>query len=128
MSCCTYVSTIAADIDISEVGRIARNARVNNSTNAITGLLVFDGERFAQQLEGHSRSVRKLFERIASDPRHADVHVLHQGASTERKFHRFSMGYANLDELESLRCLDLQRGQKAVTTFVELVPRIDMEP
>lgn len=123
-----YVSTIATGIDLSEVGKIARIARVTNARRNVTGLLVFDGESFAQQLEGPSERVRELFERIRSDPRHTNIRVLHQGTCAKRTYRRFAMGYADLDELDSLQYLGLKGGEEALRSFAELVPKIDLEP
>lgn len=123
-----YASTISTGLDFSEVGRIARNARVSNSENGITGLLVFDGERFAQHLEGRSERVRELFERIRSDPRHTGVRLLHQRPSGVRNYPRFSMAFADIDELESLQSLASKEGEDAFKAFAQLVPKLDLEP
>jgi hypothetical protein len=123
-----YVSLIAPDTHGKGVARIAREARVNNTKNGITGLLVFDGERFAQHIEGHAQGVRKLFERIEADPRHTEVHVVQQGSSLVRKFPNFSMGFAEVGELELLESLDLQEGNSARSAFTALLPSLDMEP
>lgn len=51
-----YVSTIAPDQPLSVVAEIAGRARVVNAELGITGLLIFDGQRFCQQLEGPAKS------------------------------------------------------------------------
>ncbi|WP_349678371.1 BLUF domain-containing protein [Polaromonas sp. UBA4122] len=48
-----YVSTIAPEAPISIVANIAGKARPANHERDITGLLIFDGMRFCEQLEGH---------------------------------------------------------------------------
>ncbi|MFM9923194.1 BLUF domain-containing protein [Variovorax sp. H27-G14] len=123
-----YVSCIAPSTDVRAVGQIARDARASNAMNGITGLLVFDGQRFAQHLEGYAHVVRQLFERIEADSRHMQVQLLQQCASTQRKFQRFSMGYASLGDVEPLQSLELQEGEGARRAFAEMLPLIDMEP
>ena len=75
-----YVSTIAPEAPLSVVADIVRKARPGNQERGITGLLIFDGQRFCQQLEGSQKQVLSLVERIRADPRHTDVHVVHHGA------------------------------------------------
>ena len=50
-----YVSTIAPDAPVSVVANIARTARVFNAAHDITGLLIFDGQRFASSLKAGKR-------------------------------------------------------------------------
>ena len=47
-----YVSTLAPDQPLQVVAEIAAHARPANASMDITGLLIFDGQRFCQQLEG----------------------------------------------------------------------------
>ena len=69
-----YVSTIAPNEAVSIVAEIAGKARLFNSEHDITGLLIFDGMRFCQQLEGSSKQVLALMERITQDPRQEPGH------------------------------------------------------
>ena len=55
-----YVSSIAPESEVNIVGQIAREARAKNARQGITGLLVFDGERFCQHLEGSSAPIKQL--------------------------------------------------------------------
>ena len=74
-----YVSTLAPLHPPTVVAEIAARARHVNAELDVTGLLIFDGQRFCQQLEGPQKSVLKLIERIRNDPRHINVEVLHHG-------------------------------------------------
>ena len=62
-----YVSTIAPDQPLSVVAEIAGRARFVNAELDITGLLIFDGQRFCQQLEGPQKAVLKLCLLYTSD-------------------------------------------------------------
>ena len=74
-----YVSTLAPDQPTAVVAEIAAKARQVNAELDVTGLLIFDGQRFCQQLEGPQKAVLKLIERIRNDPRHVNVEVVHNG-------------------------------------------------
>lgn len=123
-----YISSIASTAQFDAVGQIARHARQANVKVHITGLLIFDGERFCQYLEGHADDVNQLFKRIEVDPRHQGVRLLHRGESAQRQFRRFSMGFASVDDADLLKQIDDGDGAAARAAFIELVPLIDMEP
>lgn len=122
-----YVSTIAPDAPISIVADIATKARITNAAKDITGLLVFDGARFCQQLEGKAKDVVRMMEHIQQDPRHIEVELLHQGPLTERRFRRFSLGFVSLDDVDPLEEIEALSGQAAVAAFMALVPLVDPE-
>ena len=122
-----YVSTLAPDAPLSVVASIARNARPANHDKDITGLLIFDGIRFCQQLEGDQSGVLALLERIRRDARHVNVEVLHHGPLAKRRFGRFSLGYTSADGDEALAQLERLDGQVAVDAFVALLPGVDWD-
>jgi hypothetical protein len=120
-----YVSTLAPDAPLSVVASIARNARPANHDKDITGLLIFDGIRFCQQLEGDQSGVLALLERIRRDARHVNVEVLHHGPLAKRRFGRFSLGYTTAGGDEALEQLERLEGQVAVDAFIALLPGVD---
>ncbi len=122
-----YVSTLNAGQPISIVADIAAKARVFNESNNITGLLVFDGMRFCQQLEGERKPVMALLERIRQDPRHSNVEVLHHAPINERRFRRFSLGYTTVDDVDALEKLEQLDGQAAMDFFVSLLATLDLD-
>jgi hypothetical protein len=123
-----YVSTLAPDQRVSAVGDIARHSRVANDAAQITGMLVFDGMRFCQHLEGTQKQVLALEQKIRLDARHVDMQVLHHGALPERRFRCFTMGYSLLDDSEVLARLEALDGQPAIDAFLALLPHIDLAP
>ena len=64
-----------------------------NAMLGITGPLTFDETHFAQVLEGEKSSVRRVFESIARDRRHAEVQVLEEGWIEARDFSQWTMAY-----------------------------------
>ena len=121
-----YVSTIAPNEEVSIVAKIAAKARLFNSEHDITGLLIFDGMHFCQQLEGSSKQVLALTERIVQDPRHTQVKLLHHAPLSERRFRGFSLGYSAVDDVDALGQLESLEGQAAVDAFKAMIPTMDI--
>ena len=122
-----YVSTLADDAPIRVVAEIVMKSRINNQKADLTGLLVFDGQHFCQQLEGCAREVQAVMARIQGDPRHRNVEILHHGPLCERRFRRFSLGYTSGEDIELLERLHLLKGQAAVDAFMALLAGLDLD-
>lgn len=120
-----YVSTLAPDQAITVVAEIARQARLSNAAQGITGLMIFDGVRFSQQLEGQQKKVLKLAEKISLDLRHQNVQIFYHGPLAKRRFRNFSLAFAQAEgsELSVLESLD---GRTAMNAFLALLPALDM--
>ena len=112
-----YVSTIAPDQPLSVVAEIAGRARVVNAELDITGLLIFDGQRFCQQLEGPQKAVLKLIERIRNDPRHINVEVLHHGPLAGRRFQQFTLAFSTVEDVDALARMEQLDGEAALAAF-----------
>lgn len=112
-----YVSLLAPDQPLSVVAEIAAAARVANARMDITGLLIFDGQRFCQQFEGPKKAVLKLIERIRNDPRHTNVEVLHHGPLAGRRFQRFSLAFSAVEDVEALARMEQLDGEAALAAF-----------
>ena len=120
-----YVSTIAPELAISSVADIAGKARMANQIKEITGLLIFDGMRYCQQLEGSQKQVLSLMEKIRHDPRHINVEIVHHGELDSRRFKSFSLGYTTVEDPEALERLEKLDGQAAVSAFLALLSQVD---
>ncbi|PJI96096.1 FAD-dependent sensor of blue light [Acidovorax sp. 69] len=112
-----YVSTLAPEQPLSVVADIARRARQVNAELGITGLLIFDGQRFCQQLEGPQKAVLKLIERIRNDARHVNIEVLHHGPLAGRRFHRFSLAFSTVEDVDALARMEQLDGDAALAAF-----------
>lgn len=95
-----YCSVLAPDAGPSCVGAIVKTAREFNGMHGITGLLVFDGERFCQYIEGPAPAMQGLIERLEADSRHRDFTPLHfmRAMAGPRRFPGWSMGYAEVGD------------------------------
>ena len=115
-----YVSTLAPDQPTAVVAEIAAKARQVNAQLDITGLLIFDGQRFCQQLEGPQKAVLKLIERIRNDPRHVNVEVLHHGPLAGRRFQHFSLAFSAVEDVDALARMERLDGEAALAAFEAL--------
>jgi len=124
-----YLSFIAPEAEKS-VAEIVGHARLNNERLAVTGILVFDGLRLCQHLEGPTEVVLLLMERIRVDPRHIQPEVKEHGpVRFARRFGDWPMAYARCrgtDDLNELQHCDPT--QSAFGLLELLLPRLDLYP
>jgi len=121
-----YVSTLAPRQPVSVVADIAARARVVNAELDVTGLLVFDGQRFCQQLEGPQKAVLKLIERIRNDPRHVQVEILHNGPLAQRRFQQFSLAFSTLEDVDALARMERLDGLVALAAFEDVCAAVEL--
>ena len=115
-----YVSVLAPGVPVSAVAAIAGHARAANAQRGVTGLLVFDGNCFCQQLEGMQKNVLSAMERICQDPRHVHVSVVHQGRLAARRFTNFNLAFSTVEDADTLAELALLDGEAALQAFESL--------
>jgi len=87
----TYISTARPELPADAIDQILAASRRNNHADGITGLLLYDGYRFLQALEGEPVRVQRAFDRIKTDPRHRAVVTLGSYEVTGRSFGDWSM-------------------------------------
>ena len=122
-----YVSTLADDAPALVVASIASKARIYNRVADITGLLVFDGLHFCQQLEGCAAQIDAAMARIDKDPRHHHLTIVHRGPLDKRRFRRFSLGYTSVEDVELLVRLQQLQGQAALQAFLDFLGDLDLD-
>ena len=94
-----YHSILADGYSATCVGAIIKTARAFNATHGITGVLLFDGERFCQYIEGEPTTLDILASRIRQDVRHKDVvTMLHEPLYGGRRYPNWSMAFSDVDE------------------------------
>jgi len=122
-----YASCIAPREPPAAVALILARARAANAAHGITGLLVFDGVRFLQHIEGPPSTLGRLWERIATDPRHTDVRVIYRGVLAQRRHRRFEAGFAEPPETEGGDSLRGLQGEAALQRFLALRGQFDIQ-
>ena len=91
-------TTAFTSIDLAE---LLTECRAKNRRVGVTGMLMFENDRFLQALEGPEFVVRDLMGRIERDPRHDHVEVFREEAVGQRRFPDWSMGYDRIGEIEA---------------------------
>lgn len=82
----TYRSEAATTYSKSEINALVAAARARNHSVGVTGMLLYDGRRFLQTLEGQPEAVDLLWASIQRDTRHGAIEVLSQHIVPARLF------------------------------------------
>ncbi|WP_164843983.1 BLUF domain-containing protein [Croceicoccus ponticola] len=98
-----YTSKAVAGIVERDVRMIVGASQYRNSLDRITGILLFDGLRFMQFIEGSDVAVSSLMDRLYADVRHREVIVMHDAAAERRSFPIWSMRWVHLDNAHDAR-------------------------
>lgn len=126
-----YASRAAASVDQEELVAILRKSKANNPALGVTGVLCYSEGVFLQVLEGGRSAVNRLYNRIASDPRHTQVELLSYAEIGERRFAGWSMGQVDMARLNPALLLKYSEratldpyavsGEVSMSLFEELV-------
>ena len=92
-----YLSNATPGFREAELGSILYHSRLNNRDVNVTGLLLFDGKRFLQALEGDEAEVMRTYRRIGSDKRHRKVVPLFKREVEQREFGNWHMATRALE-------------------------------
>ena len=87
----TYTSRARLDLRDDELSDIHQTARHLNALDGVTGLLLFDGSRFLQIIEGSEGAIDNLVERLRLDRRHSAFEVRDERFVDRRSFEDWSM-------------------------------------
>jgi hypothetical protein len=87
----SYSSRARIDLSDDDLNDIHQTARHLNALDGITGLLVFDGSRFLQIVEGDEGAIDDLLDRLRSDRRHSSIEVRDARFVSRRSFSDWSM-------------------------------------
>ena len=112
-----YISRATRPLDDAELGRLATDAKRFNDGHAITGLLLHDGGRFIQALEGRRVSVETVMERIMRDRRHDSIAYVERRPVPTRQFGGWSM--------DVRRIHDRQGAQTFLTDLKQTLAPVD---
>lgn len=121
-----YVSNLAPGHTASVVAPSLKVARERNQCQDVTGLLVFNGERFCQQLEGPRDQVLDIMRSIEQDERHCNIVMLLQRELPERRFADFRLGYATVSESDPLDGLEGRSADDCMRCFLQLEKALDL--
>ncbi len=87
-----YVSRAVAGLTNEDLDRLLVDARAHNKVQGVTGVLLYDGSRFFQYLEGSPQSVERIYSRIVSSYMHTGLEVLFDNQVPDAYFSQWHMG------------------------------------
>ncbi len=90
-----YFSAASTPMQVEELEDILEQAQRNNSSNGITGALVYIDGSFLQVLEGDKDTVQNLMQKISKDFRHEAVTVLQARDIPMAAFAEWKMAYVS---------------------------------
>ena len=121
-----YHSQLAEGSGVDCVASIVKVARQFNQASGLTGLLVFDGYRFCQYLEGPAPALNSLIQRLSRDPRHtAFMPLLQAELEGARRYQGWSMAYAYVDETDLLATMADLEGASALQYWQAMDSALD---
>jgi Sensors of blue-light using FAD len=124
-----YVSHLAATYEYDVFASICHVARHRNAQLSLTGVLLFDGHRFCQLLQGPELAVQAMMPDIARDRRHERLVMLFDGAIAAQTAQRsWAVGYCDAHELDIFDAPDGARGDAAMAALRAILPRADLSP
>ncbi|MCM8533246.1 MAG: BLUF domain-containing protein [Lentisphaeraceae bacterium] len=100
-----YASKSVTNFDFKSIKELSTKAAANNKSLDVTGLLIYGEGKYIQILEGSQEEVNRLFLKISTDKRHADIVLLNYCKAIGRQFPQWNMGCLLLDTQEDIRYL-----------------------
>lgn len=97
-----YCSRAVAGLTLQQVDDLAKDAAAHNLIAGVTGVLLTDGNRFLQYLEGPEEGMRLAYARIINAHSHVDMVELGRSSGGPRRFPYWPMRWLPV-EPEDLR-------------------------
>ncbi|MGB3721881.1 MAG: BLUF domain-containing protein [Pacificimonas sp.] len=89
-----YISTARALQSAADLDLLLAKSRMRNEALGLTGLLLYNGVRYLQVLEGRDDIVGDRFDHIASDSRHRSIVMLSDRQIGAREFGHWTMAFS----------------------------------
>jgi hypothetical protein len=86
-----YASEAVLDLGPDGLEQLAQRSFVRNQLAGVTGLLLFDGRRFLQYIEGPDDGMAVIYSRITYSRQHTDLIELARGRVAQRRMPYWSM-------------------------------------
>ena len=96
-----YVSSAVKPFSQQALADLLAKSRANNARLGISGMLLYKNGGFMQVLEGEESAVRQLYAKIGESHAHRCMLVLLQQQQATRDFADWSMGFRDLNALDS---------------------------
>lgn len=93
-----YVSNRKPNCTEEEIEKILASCKKNNPPLNITGILLYSDKKFIQLVEGESKVIMELYDKIKKDDRHALPMMISLNPIKEKSFPSWHMGSKKLPE------------------------------
>lgn len=100
MRAIVYTSVVAEGLPPGKLAEVLTRAIQHNQMAGVTGVLLHDGGRFIQYLEGPDDGISSALGRIMTATSHRDITVLDEGTVAVRLFPNWAMRDVALGRLE----------------------------
>ena len=87
-----YTSQARQPFSTVQLTALQTQCQEHNKQHQITGMLLYDNQKFMQVLEGEQAAVEALFDKIKQDPRHQHIEALIHNPIKKRNFATWDMG------------------------------------
>jgi hypothetical protein len=95
-----YCSQATLDLSAEELVALLEVARVNNSRDGLSGMLLYCSQSFLQVLEGETVALNSAYKRILADDRHTNLRLLLEADVSAPLFPDWTMGFEHVDDEE----------------------------
>lgn len=95
-----YCSQAVPGLTVDQIDDLARDAAAHNLIAGVTGVLLTDGARFLQYIEGPGDGVALTYDRILNARSHTEIVELGRSHGGVRRFPYWSMRWISVDEAE----------------------------
>jgi hypothetical protein len=129
VSCVLWISQLSPLLHLGVVAQIWQSSRERNQRLGLTGVMVFDGERFCEMLEGDADELETVCRDVAFDTRHVGMRLLYAAiAPVPRRLSEWRCGYCEAPELACFSDSDGLEGEPAIAAFLSVLPRFNLSP
>ena len=124
-----YSSRLAPATDYTAYAEICRAARRRHLIGNVSSVLLFDGQRFCQWLQGEPASVEVLMRRIAQDTRHTAVCTrLHARMPFCALAQGWRAGFVDSDAMDGFQKFEGTAPDPVLSAFGRLLAAADLKP
>jgi hypothetical protein len=88
-----YTSQAHPDMSAQRIDALLLDARAFNARIGVTGVLLYDGQRFFQYFEGSDYATDQVMARIQAAQGHQDIRLLADSHRDGQEFDRWYMGF-----------------------------------
>jgi Sensors of blue-light using FAD len=92
-----YVSNRKSNCTDVEIQKILESCKKNNPSLEITGVLLYSDTKFIQLVEGNSKVINGLYDKIKGDNRHNNTMMISYGPIKDRAFPSWHMGARKIE-------------------------------